>query len=596
MHDFDGSARDQDAGALRVVLIYAAFAALWILLSDRLVAALFSEPSHILLVSMLKGWLFVAITSLLLYGLIRRRTRIQKVGADATPISRRGGFLLAALAILLLAGAGIGHSIERQREVQFANLHSIAAAKGRQIAGWLEERNGDAELIRSSQYVADNFRAWLRGGSAAEQNLKTHLDHYLRHRPFDAISLIDANSGRRWDSERAPGQLAPPLQATLARAGTEQRVLATPTYLDAEATHRLDLVAPIEASEAPTTLVVLHIKLDHEFFPLVRDWPYPLAGFESQLLRANDEQIEFITPLPPDADGRPSPSLVPRRNGLIAARALDATADPVEISGEDQRGIASLGVARRIAGTDWRLLIRLGDSELFAAAARDAAWIALSSLLAMFMALTGFILLRQRDHMALMRGADAARNEKLRALQLLDAIAEQSEDAIFAKDLEGRYLLFNRAAAIFVGKPAAEVIGKDDRFLFPADQAARIQTNDQLGIKEARMVVTDETVDTGMGRRVFHTTKGPLHDSAGRIIGSFGISRDVTDATRADDELRQRNEELERFNRASVGRELDMIELKREINRLSRELGRAEPHALAFDLDQDADTRGTTRI
>lgn len=595
MHDFDVSARDQDASALRVVLSYAAFAALWILLSDRLVAALFSEPSHILLASMLKGWLFVAITSLLLYGLIRGRARKPKVGADATPISRRGGFLLAALAILLLAGAGIGHSIERQREVQLANLHSIAAAKSRQISGWLAERHGDAELIRGSHFIADNFRSWLRGDAAAEQILKSHIDHYLQHRPFDAVSLIDASSGRRWRSEHAPRELAPPLQTALARASAEQRVLATPHHQDAKGIHRLDLLAPLEFADAPTTLVVLHIKLDREFFPLVRDWPYPLAGFESQLLRAHGEQIEFITPLPPDADGRATPSLLPKSSGLIATRALDATAEPLAIAGDDHRGSASLGVARGIAGTDWRLLVRLGESELHAAAARDAAWIALSSLLAMFMALTGFILLRQRDHLSLMQSMVAVREERLRALQLLDAIAEQSEDAIFAKDLDGRYLLFNRAAAGFVGKPATEVIGTDDRSLFPAEQAARIQANDRRGINEARMVVSEEVLDTALGQRVFHATKGPLYDSGGRVIGSFGISRDVTDATRAEDELRQRNEELERFNRATVGRELDMIELKREINRLSRQLGRAEPHALAFDRDHAADTRGATQ-
>jgi hypothetical protein len=305
MHDFDPSARDQDANALRVVLIYAAFAALWILLSDRLVAALFSDPAHILLASMLKGWLFVAITSLLLYGLIRGRARNAKVGAGGTPISRRGGFLLAALAILLLAGAGIGHSIERQREVQLTNLHSIAAAKSRQIAAWLTERRGDAELIRGSHYIAENFRSWLTGGSATEQNLKTYIDHYLQHRPFDAISLIDATSGRRWRSERAPGELAPPLRDTIGKAGAMQGVLLTPTYLDADGKPRLDLIAPLELPDNSTRLAVLHIRLDQEFFPLVRDWPYRLAGFESQLLRANGEQIEFITPLPPDADGKP---------------------------------------------------------------------------------------------------------------------------------------------------------------------------------------------------------------------------------------------------------------------------------------------------
>jgi hypothetical protein len=47
-------------------------------------------------------------------------------------------------------------------------------------------------------------------------------------------------------------------------------------------------------------------------------------------------------------------------------------------------------------------------------------------------------------------------------------------------------------------------------------------------------------------------------------------------------ELADRNLELERFNRASVGRELDMIALKRQINELSLQLGRDPPHALSF--------------
>ena len=46
--------------------------------------------------------------------------------------------------------------------------------------------------------------------------------------------------------------------------------------------------------------------------------------------------------------------------------------------------------------------------------------------------------------------------------------------------------------------------------------------------------------------------------------------------------LRQRNDELDRFNRVAVGRELDMIVFKRQVNALSRELGRAEPFNLAF--------------
>lgn len=58
--------------------------------------------------------------------------------------------------------------------------------------------------------------------------------------------------------------------------------------------------------------------------------------------------------------------------------------------------------------------------------------------------------------------------------------------------------------------------------------------------------------------------------------------RDITARKEADALLRQHNAELDRFNRAAVGRELEMIDLKRRINALSAELGRDPPYPLAF--------------
>ena len=55
-----------------VVLIYALFAAGWILFSDSLVALLLTDPEYVLIASTLKGWAFVGVTSLLLWGLLRR--------------------------------------------------------------------------------------------------------------------------------------------------------------------------------------------------------------------------------------------------------------------------------------------------------------------------------------------------------------------------------------------------------------------------------------------------------------------------------------------------------------------------------------------
>jgi PAS domain S-box-containing protein len=60
------------AGALRVVLLYAGFSALWILLSDRAVETLFRDPAVMTQVSIAKGWVFVAVTATMLFVMVKR--------------------------------------------------------------------------------------------------------------------------------------------------------------------------------------------------------------------------------------------------------------------------------------------------------------------------------------------------------------------------------------------------------------------------------------------------------------------------------------------------------------------------------------------
>ncbi len=137
--------------------------------------------------------------------------------------------------------------------------------------------------------------------------------------------------------------------------------------------------------------------------------------------------------------------------------------------------------------------------------------------------------------------------EKLQALQLLDAIAENSADPIFAKDVEGRYLLFNREAARIVGKLKEEVIGQEDSAIFPQDQVALIKANDEKVMADNRSVTFEEVLSTSDGERTFLATKGPLHDQDGRAIGIFGISRDITDSKLEEEALRQERDRNQRY-------------------------------------------------
>ena len=62
---------------------------------------------------------------------------------------------------------------------------------------------------------------------------------------------------------------------------------------------------------------------------------------------------------------------------------------------------------------------------------------------------------------------------------ILQAVIEATPDAIFVKDLDGRYVLVNEAAARFLGKSPADIVGKHDLELYPEADARRFIEDDQ---------------------------------------------------------------------------------------------------------------------
>jgi PAS domain S-box-containing protein len=135
------------------------------------------------------------------------------------------------------------------------------------------------------------------------------------------------------------------------------------------------------------------------------------------------------------------------------------------------------------------------------------------------------------------REGDALRAQAQTQL-LLSEVANNSTDAIFVKDLQGRYLVLNRAAAATLGMTMEQVLGRDDSVLFPPDQVELIRSNDRRVVAEDRAHTYEETLSTVDGETTFLATKGPVHDVDGKVVGVFGISRDISESKRAEQALK----------------------------------------------------------
>ncbi len=139
---------------------------------------------------------------------------------------------------------------------------------------------------------------------------------------------------------------------------------------------------------------------------------------------------------------------------------------------------------------------------------------------------------------------------------LLQAVMEGTSDAVYVKDAQGRYLLANTSMARAMGRPVDQILGKDDRALWPADSVDAILTSDEVVRRDRKMVTVEERVTLGSGvTATYFSVKGPMIDDKGNIVGIFGISRDMTERKRAELEHARLQEQLRQAQKMeSIGR------------------------------------------
>jgi len=119
-------------------------------------------------------------------------------------------------------------------------------------------------------------------------------------------------------------------------------------------------------------------------------------------------------------------------------------------------------------------------------------------------------------------------NALIESRAILSGVVNNTPDIIFVKDLEGRHQLINDASERLIGKPREAVIGHNCTSIFPPDQALKVMDLDAQIVASGETITFEELITVGGVAHTFLTTKGPMRDENGSVIGTFGIARDIT--------------------------------------------------------------------
>jgi PAS domain S-box-containing protein len=135
---------------------------------------------------------------------------------------------------------------------------------------------------------------------------------------------------------------------------------------------------------------------------------------------------------------------------------------------------------------------------------------------------------------------------------LIETLMDHIPDHIYFKDRKSRFLCINKAMARRFGlKDPMDALGKTDFEFFTAEHAQQALDDEQEILRTGKPMVDREEKETWPDGSVswVSTTKQCLRDPEGTVIGTFGLSRDITARKLAEEALAKKAEELARSNR-----------------------------------------------
>jgi diguanylate cyclase (GGDEF)-like protein/PAS domain S-box-containing protein len=378
--------------ARTIALLYACFAGLWIVLSDYGMEALISSPLLLQELEVYKGLAFVAVTSVLLYFLLKvpppGKASIPEAipgpNAQTAPANMRSEYRIFVVVLaLVLTVPALGYGIlsvytPLQKQEAYSDLLAIATLKAEQVELWRTNMvtivAGIPEMERVAQEL-EQIAAGEAGALSADSldALRSPLEAYA----LAAIMVLDASGneiGRLGEAGGLPPEtlrLLPEVNRTGATVNGELVITDT---LPA----RMDIVRPLRAdgpNSARSGYLVARFDPDDFLFPLIQRWPGGSGSGESNLVRLDGDQVLYLH-LSNPRGGTAGFRLPMTSPDLPAAIALRERGNGTA-AGVDYAGVPVFGAYAEAGTTGWMIVAKLSQEEALAPVSELASWISL---------------------------------------------------------------------------------------------------------------------------------------------------------------------------------------------------------------------------
>ncbi len=161
------------------------------------------------------------------------------------------------------------------------------------------------------------------------------------------------------------------------------------------------------------------------------------------------------------------------------------------------------------------------------------------------------------------------KNEQILLTSLIDCIP----DLVFCKDSKGVYKMCNNAFEKFAGRDRKDIIGKSDFELLPLEEALKFREQDRFMMLQKQSHRNEEWITYPNGnRRLVDTLKTPFCCPEGKLMGTIGISRDITDRKQKEEAIKKQAERDALLS--NIARQLIDLDLNTAVHFILESLGK----------------------
>ncbi len=480
--------------------------------------------------------------------------------------SSRTLFFGLAFISLLLAGMAWFYlvTINRFERSKFEEISAIGKLKSYQIQEWRQERLDDANrMVHSSLLTSVVARYLSKPDDALRARLQNRLAVEQKYGRYENIFLLAPDGSILLAAQTNSAGIGPETKRAIASAIAGREAVFSDLFRDTNGGIKIDVLS-IAWSDAgkPLAVVLLRNNVADYLFPLIQSWPAPSRSGESVIVRRDGGSALFLSVgrfanasaltlrLPLTHTNNPAVQAVLGRQGIFA--------------GTDYRGAAVLADLVSIPGSDWCMVVKEDQQEIFADLRTETGLIIFLFVLILILCAAGIISFSRQRHLAEMRSLNADLEKRNRDLQHSESTLRESETAfrlladsvpqiVWAARPDGWLSYQNQKWSEYTGLKTESSQGDGwSTVIHPDDQAGSLhawQRSIQTGgeyLQEIRLRRADGVYRWWLVRGV------PLRDPSGTIIKWFGTCTDIHDLKSAKDFLQKSSDYTRSLIEASL--------------------------------------------